>query len=136
VWDGVEGPIHFVYSGVVDSLISVEKRVEAPGRVSARTVGDDRGEILRLARGKAPKDTEDTEVVDGPAKDDKLWLGFVPFQIAALVDRELDRSVKWHPPFISLGDGAGEANLISALALTGEGGGGLFPEVKLEWAAG
>jgi hypothetical protein len=35
-----------------------------------------------------------------------------------------------------MGNRAGEANLIAALALTCKGGGGLFPEVKLERAAG
>jgi hypothetical protein len=77
-----------------------------------------------------PKDAIDTGVNDGSANDDKLWFSFVALQVAALVDRELDRRIKRHPPFISIRNGAGEADLIAVVALAGKGGGGLFSEVK------
>jgi hypothetical protein len=53
-----------------------------------------------------------------------------------LADGKLDGCIKWHPPFISLRDWACESNLVTPVALTGEGGGGLFVEVEFEWAAG
>jgi hypothetical protein len=65
-----------------------------------------------------------------------LWFTFVAFQVTALTFGELNGSIKWHPPFISIGNGAGEADLIAAVALTSEGGCGLLPKVKLERAAG
>jgi hypothetical protein len=64
-----------------------------------------------------------------------LWFSFVAFQVTALTYGELNGSIKWHPPFISVGNGAGEADLIAAVALPGEGGCGLLPKVKLERAA-
>jgi hypothetical protein len=134
VWDRVEGPIYFILGGVVNSLISVEERVKTSGRLSAGAVGDDGREILRLARGEAPKDTKDRGVIDGPAKDDELWFSFVALQVAALVDRKLDRRIKRHPPFISIRNRACGADLAAALALAGKGGRGLFQEVKFERA--
>jgi hypothetical protein len=136
MWDGLVGPAPLVLGGVVDSLVAVKERIKASGRLGSWVVRDDRWEILGLARGELPQDSEHSGVVMGPAEDDELGFSFVPFEITPLADGKLDGCIKWHPPFISLRDWAGESNLLTPVALTGKGGGGLFAEVEFEWAAG
>jgi hypothetical protein len=133
IWDGVVGPKYFVLGCVIDPLVAMEERVKAPGRMGART--DDRREVFGLTCCEAPQDAKDARVVVGPTKDDELRFSFVAFRVTALTYSELNGSIKWHPPFISVGNGAGEADLIAALAQPGEGDCGLLPKVKLEWAA-
>jgi hypothetical protein len=136
MWDDVAGPAPLVLGGVINSLVAVKERMEAPGRLGSWAVRDDPWEVLGLAQGEAPQDSEHSGVVVGPAEDDELGFSFVPFEITPLADGKLDGCIKWHPPFISLRDWACESNLVTPVALTSEGGGGLFAEVEFEWAAG
>jgi hypothetical protein len=53
-----------------------------------------------------------------------------------LTDCKLYGCIKWHPPFISSRNRAGEANLVLPMSMTSSGGCGLFAEVKLEGSAG
>jgi hypothetical protein len=100
--------------------------VEAPGGMGSWAVHDDRREVLGLARCEAPQDSEYSRVIVSPAKDDELWFRLVPFEITLLANGKLDGCIKWHPPFISRRDGAGELNLVTPVALAGEGIGGLL----------
>jgi hypothetical protein len=121
---------------VIGSFVAVKEWMEAPGWLGSWAVRDDRWEVLGLARGEAPQDSEHLGVVVGPADDNKLGFSFVPFEITPLADGKLDGCIKWHPPFISLSDWACIRLGNAPVALTSEGGGGLFAEVEFEWAAG